>query len=703
MAKPLLPPFRIYVAWSAHFEQGQRYAELIYYHFTRNKRNPMSRGLGIPVQFQVLNEEEKAPLLPLRQSENSVTLVLIDSHLVVCENCVEYLNALDMTASNTDQNHLIIPLAVEDSAINMESTIVNSGLVPLYAKNKFEKESFLLLKITHAVYQTLLSRSDKFAPVRLFLSYDHTQSYSLVNSLRSYIGKNFNISVTDARDNPLETLLSQTETRGNLVLLAIQTDDYSTQIERQREILIAKENDCPIILLNALNKGEDRLYPYLGNIPSFRSSTDQLKMEGDADQSLDEKINYLLDRIILSTLQEALRVRYHKKFTHYWMQVLGFGEEKKKKAIIRCRPPELLTLSHINEIQPHPELLIYPDPPLGKIESGVLKRHFTKEEPSWSFITPTSLTLFQKKVNSEVLKKLKVGVSISEHNGLNLLHLQDAMVEMARYLLNCGITLAYGGDLNYRPSKKGAFNFLESLIKLLQAYVGDSLRRPKLINYSAFPYSGFIDVKTRAKYNKTVKFIVVPPPAYLEIKEPAYLDFINATNENIFYAKAQSLSEMRRRMTKDIDARIVMGGKLTKYSGKYPGIIEEILLMMRAGKPVFIIGGFGGAAKAAVEAIQGNAPKELSEAFQFANNKNYKEYAHFFNTIKWTKTDEKIDYKKLTTFFQRQKDQKENAFGLNNGLSLEKNLRLFSSTDIYELISLILEGLFKIAQEKRIQ
>ncbi len=48
-------------------------------------------------------------------------------------------------------------------------------------------------------------------------------------------------------------------------------------------------------------------------------------------------------------------------------------------------------------------------------------------------------------------------------------------------------------------------------------------------------------------------------------------------------------------MTTITDARVLIGGKETDYQGVAPGIIEEALLAIETGQPIYLAGGFGGA------------------------------------------------------------------------------------------------------------
>lgn len=69
---------------------------------------------------------------------------------------------------------------------------------------------------------------------------------------------------------------------------------------------------------------------------------------------------------------------------------------------------------------------------------------------------------------------------------------------------------------------------------------------------------------------------------------------------------AKSLSGLRSYMTKVTDGRVVLGGKRTGFLGRYPGIIEEVIASVEAGKPLYLAGGFGGATLDAISAVESN-------------------------------------------------------------------------------------------------
>ncbi|WP_374982281.1 hypothetical protein [Salmonella enterica] len=92
----------------------------------------------------------------------------------------------------------------------------------------------------------------------------------------------------------------------------------------------------------------------------------------------------------------------------------------------------------------------------------------------------------------------------------------------------------------------------------------------------------------------------VPRPETLELAGSAP----HVTDD---FVRARCLTAMRIAMNEKLHARIIVGGRLTGYSGRMPGIIEEASLALRESIPLFIVGGFGGAAGLLTDLVAGQA------------------------------------------------------------------------------------------------
>jgi SLOG cluster2/AAA domain len=188
---------------------------------------------------------------------------------------------------------------------------------------------------------------------------------------------------------------------------------------------------------------------------------------------------------------------------------------------------------------------------------------------------------------------------------------EGLLKDLADKLLKYGATLAYGGD--FVP--KGTMSMLIDAAKR----VPDNLveREDKRIrNYLAFPsfkrgpVAKLLALEEKKKEKeKLVDIIQLDTLSESEIKS---LDvpsekWFRARNEkkpkkykpSYHLAWAISLFRMRARLVQDIDALIVLGGKDDGKSwGRFSGIAEEAMLALALGKPLYVLGGLGGGAKA---------------------------------------------------------------------------------------------------------
>lgn len=65
----------------------------------------------------------------------------------------------------------------------------------------------------------------------------------------------------------------------------------------------------------------------------------------------------------------------------------------------------------------------------------------------------------------------------------------------------------------------------------------------------------------------------------------------------------QSFTQMREHMAAFCDARLLVGGRKTGFAGRIAGVCEEALETVQAGRPLLVMGGFGGAARDVAEAL----------------------------------------------------------------------------------------------------
>jgi hypothetical protein len=286
----------------------------------------------------------------------------------------------------------------------------------------------------------------------------------------------------------------------------------------------------------------------------------------------------------------------------------------------------------------------------------------------------------------------RIGISISfspdlTPRGFGEVHLEDALVEFARYLLASGASLAYGGD--HRQA-----GFTEVLFDLARTYNQEGRPNPtRIANFLAWPLHLNVSTSRKAQLKDCAELHELPPPADLGVDATQFLPPDTVENR---YVWTRCLTAMREEMNCHTQARILLGGTVRKneagnhYLGKYPGLAEEAYLALRDEKPLFLVGAFGGCTQAVIEAIRGGQPEALTAEYQL-QDPGYAALVEHYNQYVGDPA-EQINYETLVDFFRL-----KGVSGLRNGLSDDDNQRLFGTRSVREMISLILQGLVALA------
>lgn len=180
--------------------------------------------------------------------------------------------------------------------------------------------------------------------------------------------------------------------------------------------------------------------------------------------------------------------------------------------------------------------------------------------------------------------------------GIGIQHVEELMIRVATRLLSEGHYLAFGGTLNVEGK-----DLTRYLIDTAHRWTeeGDTrsidVNDPKtwpLVNYAAWPHYESISREQRARLVGLCHFIDIDAAS-------ATPDKLRKELSEGMRARigADALSEMRCRMADETAMRIVWGGKIEGSSGWMAGILEEVAYTLEAGKPIFILGGWGGVSK----------------------------------------------------------------------------------------------------------
>ena len=280
--------------------------------------------------------------------------------------------------------------------------------------------------------------------------------------------------------------------------------------------------------------------------------------------------------------------------------------------------------------------------------------------------------------------ELLVGISVSEPTdeelinlGLSELHVRHAFTEIVRHVLAAGWSVAYGGDFRRR-------GYTTALLDLVRTYERTVLSGPDHFTcYLAWPIWTELTDVDRADLANIVTTVQVPAP----VGAPASLAPVPDRSPVERWWNALALSAMRKRMTRDVGALVVVGGRVSGQQGLYPGVIEEASLALAADVPLFVAGGFGGCGRLLARVFDGEQPAELSIDHQRAYTQWY---ADLLESAKHAGVPP--DFGQLLAELAAR-----GLAGLNNDLDKNDNRLLLETANVDELVALILRGLFRIA------
>lgn len=187
------------------------------------------------------------------------------------------------------------------------------------------------------------------------------------------------------------------------------------------------------------------------------------------------------------------------------------------------------------------------------------------------------------------LAGVTVGLSVSDSAdlgrlGLSPAHCELAVAELARAIFIAGGTIVYGGRLV--PA-----GFTDTLLTELRSYRQD--RDALILCIPETEHRRLSEAELLRRQD--------------ELQSNAELVCLDSNGEPVDIRRpraprdpdpAVALTAMRRHITDRCDARVILGGKLTGYQGTIPGTLEEASLSLHAAKPLYVAGGFGGAAAA---------------------------------------------------------------------------------------------------------
>jgi hypothetical protein len=271
----------------------------------------------------------------------------------------------------------------------------------------------------------------------------------------------------------------------------------------------------------------------------------------------------------------------------------------------------------------------------------------------------------------------RIGISVSESPDLARLgllesHFQLALGEIGRAVLLADGSLAYGGHLE--PTGYTVF-----LAQELERYGFQDSRLLVCLPYTVHRRLGLRDLLDReAALGLAVRVVYLGPdgeetsPDEGRGPEPAPLADLSL--------ERRALTGMRTYMVRHIDARVLLGGQRGRPDGRVPGLIEEVVLTLRAAQPLYLAGGFGGVTADIADALGVGGNWMARPADRAAPTTGYLAGMRELQDLRPATKPWKV---------------------LRNGLTRAENARLAASHRPSDIAALVTLGLSRVAAARR--
>ena len=295
------------------------------------------------------------------------------------------------------------------------------------------------------------------------------------------------------------------------------------------------------------------------------------------------------------------------------------------------------------------------------------------------------------------LSGLAVTLSLSESDDSSRLGFPDWQVnrvtlQVIAALFGQGATVVFGHDWREDGVMEAVFGFAQQIQSPipLSAAEAEATGDPLLWNLLPWPELPFLKTQYLESLSSTLRVEQAGLPPELQLVADQALH--DGSGTILYkYLRARALTFLRHRLTEVCDARLCIGGHMTKYDGRFPGVVEEAFLALLANKPLYLAGLLGGATRHVGDALEG---KPMPADFCIpAPLKPIYDQPPIEEHDASTRGDRNIDRVAIWIQFAQAGFQKLSTV---NKLTLEENRELLHTQVLDRAIELVLTGLARV-------
>lgn len=614
----LRTPLSLYVVYHPDSDTSQRYADVIHDWFRLVDDDGDSTEAGIPVWYRCALEGGKlTPEMRVEDADLNAIVVLVSAEMLLDDAWRQAVQAMvrAMKRDGSRDDPRIYPVSLCPGASNLAWLFEGQALPG-------SSERALRRALTEAVTRELRrarepdARDLPPAPVQVFLSHAKADGLEVARSLRDDLAKVSQLK-TWFDENDLapgyewrSPLLEQPEHEGTAVI-AVVSDVYPSrnwcveEATRARTPRPMKGDDIP---------EATRIFtvsPTVAVILPQRRWSRQLAQLAQVTQigwvlespDQPDRVADVVDRLLL----ETLLIFYYRAFA---VSIARHRGDIDERLVLLTWVPDHWTLAWVlDQLRTSPDAtletgpteaaswtLAYPGRGLRRVEQEEREAEARRRLGGKVRLVPQERLEDGERID---LGELRVALSGGGKNadvaraGLGMRHVNDVMFRLSQRLLEAGAKLEFGGALsNYSDIlTKGVIAAAAGWFRLAEDKPQEPGESP-LTNYAAWPFHRFISTRQQTELFAVCRFVRIDPDVE---GLPKAQDF-EAQNPEHARWSADALTKMRVACSRACRVRVVFAGTIRGWRGWIPGILEEVACSIEEGRPVLVIGGFGGMA-----------------------------------------------------------------------------------------------------------
>ena len=195
-----LPTLAVYVVWHPKNIRGPELARSLLDLLTSDSKDPLARGIGIPVYYRTgtPNAPEPRPI-DVGQAAHTAVIVLIDDEMVRDRDngWSAYVDRIWRDTNRNESEHRMLPVALSRYAFGFSTAIRESNFIRFYQSEKEKQVVELTINVAHELCRFLLRerRADHENPaaatlsdrVKVFISHAKGDGLAIAKAINSYI------------------------------------------------------------------------------------------------------------------------------------------------------------------------------------------------------------------------------------------------------------------------------------------------------------------------------------------------------------------------------------------------------------------------------------------------------------------------------------------------------------------------------------